>query len=139
MDWRILVGITVLTWGGYNIALKLAAPRLDWRISMFLFVASYAVIVGAYCLLQMHLTPQAIFQKPAWWPLLGGVLCGIGAITYFKAIAVPTAPGSVVFPLVGLSTLVSAVACLFIFKEAATARIILGMVFAGAAIVLLTK
>lgn len=139
MDWRILIGITVVTWGGYNIALKMVAQHIDWRISMFLFVLSYAIIVGAYCLLQAHLTPQAVFQKAAWGSLIAGILCGLGAITYFKAIAVPNAPGSVLLPLVGLATLVSAIGCLIILKEPVSARVILGMLFAGIAIVLLSK
>lgn len=137
MDWRLLVGITVVTWGGYNLALKMVAPHIDWRISMFLFVLSYAVVVGVYCLLQTRLTPQALLQKPAWGALLAGVLCGVGAVTYFKAI--PHAPGSIVFPLVGLATLVSAIGCLVFLREPINVRIVLGMVFAGAAIVLLTK
>ena len=52
MDWRILVAITVLCWGGYGILLKGAGSRIAWQASMLLFVIAYSVIVGAYCMSQ---------------------------------------------------------------------------------------
>lgn len=137
MDWRLLTLITVLAWGGYNVALKFAAGRLAWQVSMFLFVLSYAIIVGAYCLMQADLSRASLWQRAAWWPLLAGLLCGIGGITFFKAL--PSAPGSLFLPLVGLYSLVSAVGCIVLLHEPFTLRIAAGILCATAAVVLLAR
>lgn len=136
MDWRILIAVVVLSWGGYNILLKMVGGRLAWQLSMFLFVLSYAVVVAGYCLLTSKLSIGEVFQKPAMWSLGAGILCGVGAIAFFKVI--PRVPGSILLPLIGLYTLVSAVGCLLIFREPLTVRIALGIVCATAAVALLS-
>jgi transporter family protein len=70
-------------------------------------------------------------------PLGAGVLCAVGAITFFKAI--PMAPGSLLMPLVGLYTLVSAIGCLFLFHEPLSLRVMAGILCATAAVVLLGR
>ena len=137
MDWRVMVAITIVTWGGYNVMLKAAAGRIAWQVSMLLFVLSYSVLVGGFCLLQNGVFRAGLMPRAALWPILAGVLCGIGAITYFKGIA--AAPGSVFLPLVSLATLVSAVGCLIFLREPVSLRIVLGIAFAVVAIVLLAQ
>jgi bacterial/archaeal transporter family protein len=78
-----------------------------------------------------------LFPAAAWWPLISGIVCGLGAITFFKAI--PLAPGSVLMPLVGLFVLVSAVGCLVFLHEPLTWRVVLGIGCATAAVMLLGK
>jgi drug/metabolite transporter (DMT)-like permease len=137
MDWRILIAITVLSWGGYNVILKWVGDRVAWQASMLLFVIAYAVIVGAYCAIQGPLSCADFTPKRSALPLLAGVLCAIGAIAFFKAI--PMAPGSLLMPLVGLYTFVSAVGCLVLFQEPVSLRVVAGMVCALAAVVLLGR
>jgi drug/metabolite transporter (DMT)-like permease len=137
MDWRILIAITVFGWGSYNVLLKWAGNQIAWQASMLLFVIAYSVAVGAYCAVQGHLVFADLGGRKALVPLLAGVLCAIGAITFFKAI--PMAPGSLLMPLVGLSTFVSAIGCLFFFHEPISPRVILGILCAGAAVVLLGR
>ena len=135
MDWRLLTLITILTWGGYSVLLKWAGGKIAWQASMFLFVLSYAVTVGLYCLLQKSFTASDLLCGKAGAPLLAGVLCALGAITFFKAL--PSAPGSLFIPLVSLYTVVAAATCLFLFKEPVTPRLIIGMLCAAAAGILL--
>lgn len=137
MDWRILIAITVLSWGGYNVLLKWAGNQLAWQASMLLFVVSYSLIVGAYCLLQGQVVAADVIGRKATAPLLAGVLCAVGAITFFRAL--PMAPGSLVIPLVGLYTSLSAVGCLFLFHEPISLRVVVGIVCAGAAAFLLGR
>lgn len=136
MDWRILVAVVVISWGGYSVLLKQAGNHLSPTISMFLFVCGYAVLVGAYCFLSPDMKMHAVFQKQGLVALVAGALCGVGGIAFFKA--VPRVPGSVLFPLVGLYALVSAVGSLLIFKEPMTLKLMLGIVCATAAIMLLS-
>jgi drug/metabolite transporter (DMT)-like permease len=135
MDWRVLIAITVGTWGGYNVLLKWAGDKMSFAVSMFLFVLSYSIIVGAYCLCQGGLTAAEVFNRKALVPLAAGVLCAVGAVTFFKAL--PSAPGGLLMPLVSLYTVVAAVACIILFKEPVNVRVIAGIVCAAAAAFLL--
>lgn len=138
MDWRILAAITVICWGAYNIVLKAAADRIPWQLSMAWFVISYALTIGSF--VAFHSLGNEKFRwmdANAVLPIVAGVLCGVGAITFFKAI--PLAPGSLLMPIVGLFVLVSAVGCLIVFREPVTLRVIAGIFFAAVAIVLLSK
>jgi bacterial/archaeal transporter family protein len=137
MDWRILVAITVLSWGSYNVLLKWAGNQIAWQASMLLFVVAYCLVVGAYCLFQGQLAYPDLVGKKSVVPLVAGVLCAVGAITFFKA--VPMAPGSLLMPLVGLYTLVSAIGCLFLFHEPISLRVVTGILCAGMAVVLLGR
>lgn len=137
MDWRILAAITITTWGAYNVILKAAAGRMAWQASMLVFVVSYSVLVGAFCLMQGGLVRGGLTARAAILPLVAGALCGIGAIAYFKGIV--TAPGSLFFPLVALAALVSTVGCIVFLQESLTLRTGIGIACAAAAIVLLAK
>lgn len=135
MDWRILVAITICSWGGYNVLLKWAGNQIAWQASMLLFVIAYSLAVGTYCVFQGQLAYADIVGKKSVVPLLAGVLCAVGAITFFKAI--PMVPGSLLMPLIGLSSLVSTIGCLFLFQEPMSLRVVTGILCAGTAIVLL--
>lgn len=137
MDWRVMAGVTIVTWGAYNVVLKVAAGRMAWQVSLFLFVLSYSIVVVAFSLAQGGVLRAGLFSRTSLWPIAAGVLCGLGAITYFKGIG--GAPGSVFVPLVGLSALVSGVGCLVFLHEPVSLRVVLGMACALAAIVLLSK
>jgi drug/metabolite transporter (DMT)-like permease len=137
MDWKILILITVLSWGSYNVLLKWAGSQLVWQASMLLFVISYSFTVGVYCVFRGQLVHADLVGKKSAVPLLAGTLCAVGAITFFKAI--PMASGSLLMSLVGLYTLVSAVGCLIVFQEPISLRVVAGMLCAGAAVVLLGR
>jgi bacterial/archaeal transporter family protein len=137
MDWRILIAITVLSWGGYNVLLKGVGERIAWQSSMLLFVISYALAVGLYCAWQGRLTGADFTEKKAFLPLLAGVLCAVGAVAFFRAI--PKAPGSLLMPLVGLYPVVAALGCIVFFKEPVSLRVVLGILCAAAAAFLLGR
>jgi len=138
MDWRILTLITILCWGAYNVVLKAVAGRIAWQSSMLWFVIGYGVMVAAYCVTSdPGLLKGRFLNFQACWPLLAGILCGIGAITFFKAL--PLAPGSVLMPLIGLYVLAAAVGCLVFLREPLTWRVVAGIGCATAAVILLGR
>jgi len=138
IDWRILTLITVLCWGAYNVVLKAVAGRIVWQSSMLWFVIGYAVMVAGYCVASdPGLLKGHFMQLAAFWPLLSGILCGIGAIAFFRAL--PLAPGSVLMPLIGLYVLIAAVGCLFFLHEPLTWRVVAGIVRATTAVMLLGR
>lgn len=137
MDWRILTAITVLSWGVYNIILKAVSGRIAWQISMLWFVFGYMLMVAAFCAVNFSGGKFKLFPSIALWPLVSGIMCGVGAITFFKAI--PLVSGSVLMPLVGLFVLISAVGCLIFLHEPLTWRVVLGIGCATAAVMLLGK
>lgn len=138
MDWRILMLIVVLCWGSYNVVLKAVAGRIAWQWSMLWFVIGYMVMVAGFCLMaDPALIKGRFLQLQAFWPLLSGILCGIGAIAFFKVL--PLAPGSVLMPLTGLYVLIAAIGCLLLLQEPFTWRVGLGIGCAVAAIMLLSR
>jgi transporter family protein len=137
MDWRMLTAITVVCWGGYSLILKKASGQIAWQASMFLFVLGYAILVGLYYLLDSGGTFPTLLQKKSIWPFLAGILCAVGGVTFFRAIAM--APGSVFLPLVSLSMIISGIGCLIFFREPVTTRLVVGTIFAAIAVVLLAK
>jgi drug/metabolite transporter (DMT)-like permease len=140
MDWRLLAAITVISWGAYNVVLKAAAGKVAWQVSMLCFVFGYSAFIVVFCLLNASGMKQLfsdIMKSGSWWSILAGVLCGLGAVTFF--VGLPKAPGSVYIPLIGLYVVVAAIGCLVFFKEPISARVIVGMICAVAAIVLLGK
>jgi uncharacterized membrane protein len=105
---------------------------------MLLFVVGYGVTVAVYCLFNLDSLNKVNVLKAASFMAFGaGILCGIGAITFFRAI--PLVSGSILMPLIGLYVLVAALGCLVFLKEPVSIRIITGIIFAVAAIMLLGK
>lgn len=135
LDWRLLVLFTVVSWGGYNVMLKAVAGRITWQASMLCFVVGYVAIVTVFLIANSTRSELKLMQAVSMWPLAAGLLCGVGAVAFFKA--VPMAKGSVLMPLVGLYVLVSALGCIFALHEPVTPRIIVGIICATAAAVLL--
>ena len=137
MSWRILTLIVVLSWGGYNVILKAISGRIAWQSSMLWFVIGYAAMVAIYCVTDSGFNKSRFVNLQAFWPLLAGILCGVGAVAFFKAL--PLAPGSVLMPLIGLYVLVAAIGCLVFLHEPLTLRVVGGMVCATAAVMLLGR
>ena len=137
MDWRILAAIVVASWGAYAIILKAVGSRIPWQLSMLWFVVGYAVFILAFCLINLSGTKMRILPVGVIWPLVAGLLCGVGAIAFFKAI--PMAAGSVFLPITGLYVVVTAIGCMVFLHEPFSLRILAGIVCAGAAVVLLGK
>lgn len=136
-DWRILTAFTVLSWGGYNIILKLISGRIAWQLSMLIFVVGYTLVTATYCFLNFPTVSESISKPAVLLALSSGILCGLGAVAFFKAL--PIAPGSILMPLVGLYVLVAATGCLIILKEPVSLRVISGIVLAVISIMLLGK
>lgn len=136
-DWRVLILITVLSWGGYNVLLKWAGGQLAWQASMLLFVVAYSVAVGAYCAWDGQWTPAELATRKSLVPMLAGAMCAVGAVTFFKAL--PMASGSLLLPLVGLYPIVAAVGCLVLLQEPVSLRLVAGLFCAAAAVVLLGR
>ncbi|MBN1435464.1 MAG: EamA family transporter [Sedimentisphaerales bacterium] len=137
MDWRILAAVTVLCWGTYNVILKAVSSRVSWQMSMMWFIIGYALVIAVFVGVNCIGREFRWFQPMSLVPLSAGVLCAIGAITFFKAI--PTAPGSLLMPIIGLYVLTASIGCLVFLKEPITLRVVLGISFATAAILLLSK
>lgn len=137
-DWRILTAFTILSWGGYNVILKMISGRIAWQLSMLLFVIGYTGIVAVYCLLNFHMSEFAgISKTAAALALFSGLLCGLGAVAFFKAL--PLVSGSILMPLIGLYVLVAAVGCLIILREPVSLRVVSGIILAVISIMLLGK
>lgn len=136
-NWRILIALTVILWSGYSVILKLVSSKIQWQLSMLLFTGGYAMVVAAYCMFNSKGQLFMSIKSIAWWALICGCMCGLGSITFFKAI--PQIRGSILYPLLGLYVPVSAVCCVLFLKEPIGIRGIAGIICASVAIVLLGR
>ena len=136
-DWRILAAFTVISWGGYNIVLKLISNTISWQWSMLLFVVGYVMVMGIYCCLNFSVMNENILKSAGFLALGSGILCGLGSVAFFKAL--PLVSGSILIPIVGLYILVAAIGCITILNEPVSFRVLTGIVLAVISIMLLGK
>ena len=135
----ILISITVISWGVYNVILKAISERISWQLSMLLFVMGYAIAITAYLLFYFSFWKNdlLLFRPTLLYPLIAGVFCALGAITFFKALSLT--PGSIIVPIAGLHVLVASIGCVLLLKEPFSLRLLAGTICAVIAIVLLEK
>ena len=137
LDWRVLIAITVMSWTAYTVILKTVAAKVQWQASMLLFILSYALVGVTFCLVRSDAGAFKVQRLVALWPVVAGLLCGLGAITFFAAL--PKASGSVLIPLAGLYIPLAAVGCLLLLREPVSLRVVLGIACGGAAVLLLGR
>lgn len=138
MDWRILIGLTVMSWTLYSVILRSVSEKMSWQISMFAFVIGYAVVSTLVGGIHMKATGwQQVVSTPVFVACVCGAICGLGAMAFFKAL--PLAPGSIVNSLVGMYIPLTAIACLIFLREPVSARTVIGILCAGLAVVLLSR
>jgi len=112
---------------------KLIGSRLDWGAVFALYAAGTLIVVLAT-------SPSSFilrFTPAVWTGLLAGLLGGLGFFFFYQALA--QGPASTVIPLSSLYFLVAAVLAVVFLHEPVTVKKVLGILFAVASIVLLTR
>ena len=113
---------------------KLATTHLSAEVIALLRCIVASVVIAGYMLYTrtpFTLTTHTVYAGVA------GVFLGVGFILMFNALA--QGPTSVVAPLVGLSTLIPTLVGILIWQEPVTTSKVLGLLCAGAAIVLISQ
>lgn len=132
-----LAFIVLLGWGGGAFIEKLATNRLGSSAVIFWNIVGYAVISVFYTLLLIKPATLASADKMGiMWALVSGAIGAIGGIAYFILLANKDA--SMVVPLTALYPALTAVLAFLILKESLTPMKVFGIIFATAAVFLLS-
>jgi transporter family protein len=137
MNSGIIIGVIVLllTWGVYGVTAKLAVKEIGLQIVVWTQLASLAIF-PLYFLFFKELLPLKLQPNSIILALITGAL-GIGG-TLILYLLLRAAPASIAIPLSALYPLVTVILSYFILREQITIQQWLGIIFALAAIALLT-
>ena len=134
--WFWLSTLSLLFFGITGVTQKLSTNYISFELSLVWFcIAMIAVSVGIalFFHLDWHLSTSVVL-----WAALGGLLNGLGALTSFAAFA-KGGKASIVTPIINLFPLVTVGGAWIFLGEKLNATQLVGIVFALAAIVLLSQ
>ena len=138
MWWILFVFLTVITWGSYNLLLKVATPYISPSWALF-FVGIAQVIIGTvYVAFQSATNQIPLTVRGALIASVAGIFFALGTISFLYAFKFQ-APASLAIALYTVGALlVGVVGGLLLFHEPISLRMVVGIGFAIASIVLLT-
>jgi drug/metabolite transporter (DMT)-like permease len=138
MLWLLFVFLTILTWGSYNVLLKLAEPHISQSWALFL-IGAVQVVVGAFFIWYQRSTDEALLTvKGATIAVIAGLVFAMGMIFFLYAFKFK-APASVAIALYTIGALlIGMISGPLVFHEVLSPRILTGIGFALVSIALLT-
>ncbi len=134
LDWRLAVGLCVLSWGLWGFLGKVSAMRLGWPTTAALGWLSGMVVVMVMCL------PG--FSWPGWGPALPalayGLLGSLGALMFVQALA--QGPAMLVAPIAEGYLVITVLLAVVFLGETMTLKRLLGLLLIlGGAVLLATE
>lgn len=132
-DWRLLVLITVVTFGAWGFLAKLAGAHLSWHALSFVIVMTNAVVMGA-------VTVTGLREPLTRWTavaVLAGLLAAVGSLAMYRALSL--APASRVVPVTALYVLVTVLLSVLFLGERLSLTHWAGVALALVSIALLTR
>jgi len=136
MGYLPLALITMVLFGVHYFFVKIISPNISSaQIALAGAVVYFPTIFAFLYFTKTPIMPQQHIYF--WYAVLIGVPMSIGVITIYMAVA--RGPVSVVMPIYGLNAMVTALLSIIILQEPISVPKVLGLVFAVAAIVLLSR
>ncbi|MCE4612499.1 MAG: EamA family transporter [Desulfurococcales archaeon] len=138
--WVIEATITLLAWGLWGLALKIASRDLQWfQVYFYAGLATVLaiVLVGIYYHDELSSTIQGKHKLQLLVAFTSGALGAIGYITLVRALN-SGGPASIVIPFTALYPLITAILSILLIGESVTLRKAIGIVLAIIAIALLS-
>ncbi|MDW8084065.1 MAG: EamA family transporter [Candidatus Caldarchaeum sp.] len=132
--WFALVLVTLLVWGIWGVAARLASSALGWRDTMAVAAIGYMVIAVTFIFASRA---QVLPQGPVWLLALAvGSLGFIGTLTFYMALNLN--PSSIVVVATSLYPIVTLALSFLLLGETITPRQAVGVALALAALVLIS-
>jgi transporter family protein len=133
-SWQLFTGVTLMTWGIWGFASKLAANAVPPR--MALLFQCVGVLVFSFVVLTMERF-RVTWSRPGFgWAFLAGFFAFAGFLTYFSALQ--KGPTSVVVVVSALYPLVTILLSVALLHERLNARQGVGIALAVVAAVILS-
>jgi len=132
-----LAASTIAAWGRFGLFGKLAVERIDQQVIIWGSLVVCPIVFLVYMVASGQLVPINLHASGITFGLLAGLGGCVGTILFYQLLA--REPASLVVPLTSLYPAVTVVlAAAFLHEELAPTRIV-GIIFALAAVFLLTR
>ncbi len=135
-NWIFWSLIGLILWGFWGYTSKLAANNIEWRQLTFFF--ALGVILSALILNTILMGSFSIaLNKGSFYALVSGIACLLGVAAVY--IALEKGKASLVIPFTALYPLITILLSAILLKEKITLMQGFGIIFAIAAIILMSK
>ncbi len=134
MLWLAAAILTLLLWGAWGVVLKYASMGVTWY--QLYFYSNLAILAVMLAMIIVFREGLAVSGRSAGYALAAGFLGTLGYI--FLVLAVQHGKASVVVPMTSVYPAITVLLSMVLLGEELGLRQILGVVFALAAVVLLS-
>ena len=134
----LFLGLTILVWASYDVLFKFIGNEINYFLALSIIAISQLLVAIPFIIYAFYSGSLNSSAKGYYISGLMGVLLAAGTIFFFYTFKYG-APLSVAMPVYGIGSLVvGALAGAFIFKEAISSTVLVGMILGVVSIVLLT-
>ncbi len=135
MNYLLLSIIAMLLFSVGDLISKIASNQMPSTSVALIRTVVAAIVLGIYSIFTIK--NSNLFSKFSVYAPLAGILIGIGLLSMFKSME--TGPLSVIAPIIGLSTIITAALSILVFHEPLTIPKIIGIILACVSIVLISR
>jgi transporter family protein len=132
-----LTGATIVAWGTWGVFSKLAIERIDQQVMVWGSLIVVPVIILVYLGASGHLVPLQMHGPGITFAALGGVGAALGTVCFYLLLARQRA--SLAVPLTSLYPALTVILSVLFLKEHLNGLHVLGILFALAAVALLSR
>lgn len=132
-----LAAATILAWGTWGIFSKLAVERIDQQVLVWGSLIMVPAIFLIYLAASRQLVPLEIHGPGITFALLSGVGAALGTVCFYLLLARERA--SLTVPMTSLYPAVTVILSVLFLKEHLGGSHVLGILFALAAVALLSR
>jgi transporter family protein len=132
-----LAAATIVAWGTWGVFSKLAVERIDQQVMVWGSLIVVPAIILIYLSAAGHLAPLEMHAPGITFAALGGVGAALGTVCFYLLLARERA--SLAVPMTSLYPALTVILSVLFLKEQLNGVHILGIFFALAAVVLLSR
>jgi transporter family protein len=132
-----LAAATILAWGTWGIFSKLAVERIDQQVLVWGSLIAVPAIFLIYLTASGQLVPLKMNAPGLAFAVLGGVGAALGTVCFYLLLARERA--SLTVPMTSLYPAITVILSVFFLREQLSGAHALGILFALAAVALLSR
>jgi transporter family protein len=132
-----LAAATIVAWGTWGVFSKLAIERIDQQVLVWGSLITIPAIFLVYLIASGQLVPLKMDAPGMTFAVLGGVGAALGAVCFYLLLARERA--SLTVPMTSLYPAVTVILSVLFLKEHLSGTHVLGILFALAAVALLSR
>lgn len=132
-----LAAVTIVAWGSWGVFSKLAVERIDQQVLVWGSLITVPVVFLIYLAVSGQLVPLKMHGPGVTFAVLGGVGAALGTVCFYLLLARERV--SLTVPMTALYPAVTVILSVLFLREHLSGAHVLGIVFAVAAVALLSR